>query len=161
MIRPLVATLCATALLAFASSNAGAQCIASFVDCGVEQHEPTTPTYNIGCENVVLSVSYLSYDVPAGTFDLSYSEAMTIAMSVRDEFVVTGPAAGTPVPMRVRLRFSGEACAYGPSVGSGAAGTMSLRLLDPLPGENPASVPFSVPYSTSCFVSYADSVDLV
>jgi len=102
-----------------------------------------------------------SENVPAGTFDLSYSEAMTIAMSVRDEFVVTGPAAGTPVPMRVRLRFSGAACAYGPSVGSGAAGTMSLRLLDPLPGENPASVPFSVPYSTSCFVSYADSVDLV
>ena len=124
MNHPLVTTLFATAILTLASSNGQAECIASFVDCDVEQHEPTTPTYQVSCENVVLSVSYLSYDVPAGTFDLSYGEAMTIAMSVRDEFVVTGPSAGTPVPMRVRLRFSGSACGYGPFPNATATGTM-------------------------------------
>ena len=159
MNRPMI--LLAAAVLAFAASNARAECIQSFVDCGVEKDQPVTPTYHVECENVVLSVSSLSYDVPAGTFDLAYSEAMSIAMSLRDEFVVTGPVTGTPVPRRVRLRFSGVACAYGPQDYNKATGTMSLRLLDPLPGENPASVPFIVPYSTNCFVSFADSVDLV
>lgn len=140
---------------------ARAECVAGEVRCSQDTYAPTTPTFHTTCDTPVMSRAVMDYDVPAGTLDLSYDEAMTISMSVRDEFVVTGPQAGTPVPMRIRLRFSGVACAYGPSLGSGAAVTMSLKLLDPLPGENPASLLVNVPYSTSCFVSYADSVDLV
>jgi hypothetical protein len=140
---------------------ASAECVAGFADCDGAISQPTTPTFHSTCDDPVMSVGWLDYDVPARTLDLSYSEAMNLGLSVRDEFQVIGPSAGSPVPMRVRLRFAGTACAYGPSPGSGAMVTMSLRLLDPLPGENPAVVPLTIPYSVNCFVSFADSVDLV
>jgi len=157
LLLPLAAALLVLSL----PGTVSAECIASSADCGGELSQPTTPTFHSSCENVVMSVGWLDYDVPARTLDLLYSEAMNLGLSVRDEFTVTGPATGSPVPLRVRLRFSGAACGYGPYPGGTATGTMSLRLLDPLPGENPASVPFSVPYSQNCFVSFADSVDLV
>jgi hypothetical protein len=106
---PLAAVLLVLSLPGIAST----ECIASSVNCSGEIAAPTTPTFNTSCDNPIMSVAWLDYDVPARRMNFSYSESMNIALSLRDQFQVTGPTPGTPVPMRVRLRFSGTACGYG------------------------------------------------
>ena len=137
---------------------AQADCPASEAVCEGEVSTPTTPTFHTTCGTWTLDVAWIDYDVPAGTLYLSYSEAMTIALSLRDDFTVVGPATGTPVPLHLRLRFSGVGSGYGYQFPA-AGGTMWIRTLEPEPGEIQVEKTYGVPFGTVQVTPFSDSLD--
>jgi hypothetical protein len=97
------------------------------------------------------------YDVPAGTIRLGYNEWMWVAVSLRDEFTLTGPLHGTPITLHLRIRFHGSAGGYGS--GPSAGGVVSARALDPLPGDADAQKDYGAPYGLSGTTTFSDSLD--
>jgi hypothetical protein len=137
---------------------ARAQCRVSDLICGGDALTATTATFEHHCSDVVMSVADLSYDVPAGKLHMSYSETMQVAISLHDDFTVTGIPDGTPVPLHVRLRYAGTGSGYGGPY-PGAGGTMRVALLDPLPGEAPAAKSYGLVFALVNAAPFADSLD--
>ena len=146
-----------TALLLLAPRVAHSDCIASEAVCSGTVSTPTTPTYSTSCDTPVMSIARIDYDVPGHRLRLSYDESMSVSLSLRDEFKVTGPPDGTPVPLHLRIRFHGTAGGYGS--GPAAGGTMSARALAPLAGETTVAKTYGAPYGWNSTMTFSDSLD--
>ena len=138
-------------------SGARADCLASSVYCGGTTYEPTSATFQTRCDNPVMASASVEFNVPARTMRLGYDESMTVRLTLRDEFVLAGPAPGIPVTLHLRIRYHGTAGGYG--TGPSAGGIISARAVTPLPGDVESQKTYGAPYALSGTMSYSDSLD--
>jgi hypothetical protein len=151
----------AVAILAgIIGSPARAQCPASFARCQADTYTPTTPTFSILCEDVVMQTSSAAYDVPHGRFSASSDMAQGAEVRLDDMFTVVGPPTGSPVPLRLRVRVRGSLGNLSGPYSSHVE--VSSAAVPALAGDSPASVrTYDAPHNLSAVVAFADSFDLV
>jgi hypothetical protein len=105
-----------------------------------------------------MGVGGVEFDVPARTVRLYCSDGVSAELYLRDEFVLEGPAPGTPVTLRLRIRYQGSAGGYGPSFPAATA-SIAARAIVEEPGDLPAAASFQSDYSGGV-VDFSDSLDL-
>lgn len=144
--------------LAICSGTARAACLVSSARCQGSTVFPTGPTYSITCEDDLLEVSVVDFNVPKGTFDTWSDEAPGAELYLNDEFTLSGPPAGTPVTFHVRVRAHGTLGGFGGPTGSHAL--LEIGALVPQPGDPPsASKSFDAPPGLSDVIAFSDSLD--
>jgi hypothetical protein len=91
-----------------------ADCLASDILCqsgdiftGEPASTSTAPTFVMSCGGAILNNEDASFDIPAGTFTVAVSEGGEIRLWLRDAFMVSGPAPGTPIALHMRVRVHG------------------------------------------------------
>ena len=98
----------ALGLFVSGATGARAQCPPSAVRCELDTYAPTDPTYSLQCSNTILGVSRIDFDVPQRQFEVgSFDSYYGAELILQDAFTVSGPAPGTPIALRLRVRFNG------------------------------------------------------
>jgi len=125
----------------------------------VEQtFDTVAPVFATDCADLVAT----SFDIPNGIIDqdIATPGIPTLRVSdlqLRDEFTVSGPAAGTPIELRLRVHAAGYV-----SAGAGDAQFAMLTLaLEPFPLMVGDQLPQRTWGSVDVEVAFDDSLDLV
>lgn len=155
--------LVAAASLAMSTTAAHAACLASSARCEQDTYAPTTPTYSIHCSNTILGVSGVDYDVPGRSLSLYNDEAEGAELFLNDEFIVNGPAVGSPITLHLRIRYHGTVASFAP--GGGGNGVVGASALVAQAGDPPAAQKafgdVNAPATGGTVPTFADSLDFV
>jgi len=158
---PLAGLALGVVALALGPGASGAACpMSSYVCQGAAPVTTSAATFNDGCENVIMEVSTGEFNVPGRTFRLFNDAFEGDELYLADDFTVSGPPAGSPVPLHLRVRFHGTLGGFG-GPGESGHGFVAARPLVAAPGDPPpAQTNVAAPDPYSGMVTYADSLDL-
>lgn len=142
-----------------------ADCPSSAVFCLSDQADrggmtsTTSPTYSTICEGVILNVAGANFNVPTGTFEVYVGEGGNIDLWLRDAFTVTGPAAGSPIALHMRVRVHGGLNWDGACCPDSQA-HVDLVPLEPQSGDPSTHWSFGKSSGPYASYPYSDSLDI-
>jgi hypothetical protein len=119
----------------------------------------TDPTFFKICSGPVMNTETALFDVPAGHFEMGVGEGGGMRLWLRDVFTVSGPVAGTPVTLHMRIRVHGSVNWDGTCCPDSQT-HVDLTPLEPQPGDAVTHWSFGKTSGAYNLYPFSDSLDI-